>query len=80
MTMTWGEGGGVMQLTVPKRRNEAIIALNPLHWNALRPWYSLFCSKFGTGNVKEPNILNVYQIISGIVNVVMKDTFDCHFS
>ena len=74
--MTWGEGGGVMQLTVQKRRNEAIIALNLLHWKALRPWYSLFCSKFGTGNVKEPNILNVYQIISGMGNVVMKETFD----
>ena len=77
--MTWGEGGGVMQLTVQKCRNEPIIALDLLHWKALRPFiygYSLFCSKFGTGNVKEPNILNVYQIISGMVNVVMKETFD----
>ena len=65
-----------MHLTAQKRRNEAIIALELLHWKALRPWYSLFCSKLGTGNVKEPNIINVYQIISGMVNVVMKETFD----
>ena len=65
-----------MQLTVQKRRNEAIIALDLPHRKALRPWYSLFCSKFGTGNVKEPNILNVYQIISGMGNVVMRETFD----
>ena len=68
-----------MQLTVQKRRNEPIIALDLLHWKALRPiiyGYSLFCSKFGTGNVKEPKILNVYQIISGVGNVVMEETFD----
>ena len=74
--MTWGEGGGVMQLTVQKRQNEAIIAQDLIYWKALRPWYSLFSFKFGTGNVKEPNILNVYHIISGMGNVVMKETFD----
>ena len=77
--MTWGEGGGVMQLTAQKRRNEAIIALDLPHRKALRPFidgYSLFCSKFGTSNVKEPKSLNVYQIISGMGNVVMKETFD----
>ena len=65
-----------MQLTVQKRRNGAIIALDLLNWKALRPSCSLFCSKFGIGNVKEPNILNVYEIISGMGNVVMKETFD----
>ena len=55
-----GGGGGVMKLTVQKCRNEPIIALDLLHWKALRHFiygYSLFCSKFGTGNVKEPKII-----------------------
>ena len=68
-----------MHLTVQKCRNEPIIVLDLLHWKALRPFIygcSLFCSKFGTGNIKEPKILNVYQIISGMGNVVMEETFD----
>ena len=78
--MTWGEGGGrLYAINSSKRQNEPIIALDLLHWKALRPFiygYSMYSSKFGTGNVKEPKILNVYQIISGLGNVVMEETFD----
>ena len=73
-----GEGGGFMLYAInsSKASQRGYNCARPASLESLRPWYSLFCSKFGTGNVKEPNILKVYQIISGMGNVVMKETFD----
>ena len=75
-----GEGGRRYALNSSKASERGYNCAQPASLESLRPWYSFFCSKFGTGNVKEPNILKVYQIISGMGNVVMKETFDWHFS
>ena len=71
-----GVGGRRHAINSSKALERGYNCARPASLESLRPWYSLFCSKFGTGNVKEPNILKVYQIISGMGNVVMRETFD----